>query len=64
MKENGINRLATKMQFDELEGLALTLDLDTHYFLNSKAALCKSGLPRYVTFEGNAYFELGGIDRH
>ena len=45
MKENGISRLATKMEFDEVEGLPLALDLDTHYFLNSKAALCSSGLP-------------------
>ena len=61
--DNGISRLATKMAFDEVEGLPLALDLDTHYFLNSKAALCTSGLPRYVAFERNAYFELQSIDR-
>ena len=53
MKENGISHLATKMELDEVEGLPLALDLETHYFLNSKAALCNSGLPRYVTFEGD-----------
>ena len=63
MEENGISCLATKMEFDEVEGLPLALDLDTHYFLNSKAALCTSGLPRYVTLEGNAYLDLEGIDR-
>ena len=31
-----------------MEGFPLAVDLDTHYFLNSKAALCTSGLPRYV----------------
>ncbi|KAL8826827.1 MAG: hypothetical protein Q9191_003564 [Dirinaria sp. TL-2023a] len=46
MEEHGINCLATKTAFDEVEGLPLALDLDTHYFLNSKAALCNSGLPR------------------
>ena len=45
MKEHGISRLATKMEFDDVEGLPLALDLDTHYFLNSKAALSSSGLP-------------------
>lgn len=49
MKENGIDRLVAKMELDELEGFPLTLDLETHYFLNSKAALCQSGLPRYVS---------------
>lgn len=49
MKENGIDRLVVKMELDELEGFPLALDLETHYFLNSKAALCQSGLPRYVS---------------
>ena len=63
LNEYGVNRLATKTAFDGVEGLPLTLDLDTHYFLNSKAALCTSGLPRYVRFEFKAYFKLEGIDR-
>ena len=48
MEENGLDLLAAKMELDELEGFPLAVDLDTHYFLNSKAALCTSGLPRYV----------------
>lgn len=50
MEEIGADLLAAKMEFDQLEGFPLALDLDTHYFLNSKAALCTSGLPRYVFF--------------
>ena len=48
MEEIGADLLAAKMEFDQLEGFPLAVDLDTHYFLNSKAALCTSGLPRYV----------------
>lgn len=44
----GADFLAAKMEFDQLEGFPLVVDLDTHYFLNSKAALCTSGLPTYV----------------
>lgn len=47
-KANRIDLLASKSVLDELEGSPLTLDLETHYFLNSKAALSTSGLPRYV----------------
>lgn len=47
-KANRIDLLAVKAALDELEGSPLTLDLETHYFLNSKAALSTSGLPRYV----------------
>ena len=57
MEEHGIGCLATKMEFDELEGLPFALDLDSHYFLNSKAALCRSGLPRYVRSRRTIYFE-------
>ncbi|KAL8906863.1 MAG: hypothetical protein Q9171_006097 [Xanthocarpia ochracea] len=46
-REQGIDLLAAKMEFDQLEDLPLALDLDTHYFLSSKAALCTSGLPRH-----------------
>ena len=53
MKEIEADLLAAKMEFDQLEGFPLALNLDTHYFLNSKAALCTSGLPRYVFFELN-----------
>lgn len=48
IKEIGVDPLATKMELDNLEGFPLAVDLDTHYFLNLKAALCNSGLPRYV----------------
>lgn len=44
--ENGIDIMLTKMDVDGLERLPLAIDLDTHYFLNTKAALCTSGLPR------------------
>lgn len=57
MDEIGADLLATKTEFDELEGFPLAVDLDTHYFLNSKAALCNSGLPRYV-YELSVVFEL------
>ena len=49
MEQNEIDLLAAKMEFDELEGFPLVVDLDTHYYLNSKAALCTSGLPRYAS---------------
>ena len=45
LKENDIDILAIKMELDDLERLPVILSLDTHYFLNSKAALCTSGLP-------------------
>lgn len=43
-----VDLFSSKLALDGLEGLPLTVELDTHYFLNSKAALCASGLPRYV----------------
>ena len=48
MAEIEADLLATKTDLDQLEGFPLVVDLDTHYFLNSKAALCTSGLPTYV----------------
>ncbi|KAL8756013.1 MAG: hypothetical protein Q9184_004635 [Pyrenodesmia sp. 2 TL-2023] len=54
MEANGIDLLAAKMDWDELEGFPSAIDLDTHYFLNSKAALCTSGLPRYVSHQAEA----------
>ncbi|KAL8900822.1 MAG: hypothetical protein Q9207_005513 [Kuettlingeria erythrocarpa] len=45
MAANGIDLLVAKMELDELEGFPCAIDLDTHYFLNTKAALCTSGLP-------------------
>ncbi|KAL8653801.1 MAG: hypothetical protein Q9210_001883 [Variospora velana] len=45
MVANGIDLLIAKMELDELEGFPLAIDPDTHYFLNTKAALCASGLP-------------------
>ncbi|KAL8822844.1 MAG: hypothetical protein Q9191_006431 [Dirinaria sp. TL-2023a] len=44
-KANRIELLAVKAAIDEIEGSPVTLDLETHYFLNSKAALSTSGLP-------------------
>ena len=40
-----IDLLATKKELDELEGFPVAVNLDMHYFLNSKAALANSGLP-------------------
>ena len=45
LKENDVDILAIKMELDDLERFPVILSLDTHYFLNSKAALCTSGLP-------------------
>lgn len=45
LEEHGIDLLAPKMDLDGLENFPLTIDLETHYFLNSKAALFTSGLP-------------------
>ncbi|KAG8528512.1 uncharacterized protein KY384_007430 [Bacidia gigantensis] len=49
---NGFDLLAAKMEFDDLEGVPLAVDLETHYFLNSKAALATSGLPSCTGFRG------------
>ena len=54
MVANGIDLLVPKMELDELEGFPLAIDLDTHYFINTKAALCTSGLPRYVRHQVTA----------
>lgn len=48
LKENNIDLLVVKAEFDGLENSALALDFDTLYFLNSKATLCISRLLRYV----------------
>ena len=48
LEENEIDSLMAKMELDELEGYPVAMSLDTHYFLNSKAALATSGLPTYV----------------
>ena len=48
MVEVEADLLVMKMELDQLEGFPLVIDLDTHYFLNSKATLCTSGLPTYV----------------
>lgn len=48
MKANNIDLLVVKIDYDGLEGFPLAVSHDTHYFLNSKAALCTSGLPRYA----------------
>lgn len=45
LEEHGIDLLAHKLNLDGLEHFPLTIDLENHYFLNSKAALFASGLP-------------------
>ena len=45
LKEHAIDLLAPRSSLDGLEAFPLTLDLETHYFLNSKGALFASGLP-------------------
>lgn len=45
LRENGIDEVAPKMHLDQLEGHPLTVNPDTTYFINTKAALCESGLP-------------------
>lgn len=45
MEEHGIDRLEYKIVLDDLESYPLTHSLETHWFLNSKAALARSGLP-------------------
>ena len=44
-RESGINRSAAGMELDELQAFHLTVNLDSLYLLNSKAALYTSGLP-------------------
>ncbi|KAA6415437.1 MAG: hypothetical protein FRX48_00152 [Lasallia pustulata] len=57
LKKHGIDLLAPKLGLDGLEAFPLTLDLETHYFLNSKGALFASGLP---TPQGQL-IELGSV---
>ncbi|KAK3290322.1 uncharacterized protein B0H64DRAFT_427854 [Chaetomium fimeti] len=45
VKEHGIDRLEYKVVLDGLDKYPLTHDLETHWMLNSKAALARSGLP-------------------
>ncbi|KAK4157362.1 hypothetical protein C8A00DRAFT_40207 [Chaetomidium leptoderma] len=45
MKEHKIDKLEYKVTVDGLEDYPLTHDLETHWHLNSKAALARSGLP-------------------
>ncbi|KAL8688882.1 MAG: hypothetical protein Q9218_005312 [Villophora microphyllina] len=53
----GSELLTSKAVLDGLDGMPLAVDLDTISFLNSKAALCESGLPSPKTalVELNAY---------
>jgi len=48
IEETGADVLAVKIEFDQLEEFSLAINLDTHYFFNSKTALFISGLPRYI----------------
>ena len=51
MREHNIDLLAPKILIDELQDFPFTVSPDTNYFLNSKAAISLSGLPRYVFFD-------------
>ncbi|KAK3367240.1 hypothetical protein B0T24DRAFT_581829 [Lasiosphaeria ovina] len=55
--EHGIAQIAYKVVLDGLARYPLTHPLDAHWFLNSKAALARSGLPtprtRIVEIEGH-----------
>jgi hypothetical protein len=44
-RQHGIDRIAYKVALDQLDRYPLTVDLETAWFLNSKAALAGSGLP-------------------
>lgn len=45
LEKRGIDKIMCKVVLDQLEGLPLTVPTDTTWFLNSKAALARSGLP-------------------
>jgi len=45
LREHAIDMIAYKLALDSLAAYPLTVDLDTHWFLNSKAGLARSGLP-------------------
>ncbi|KAK4674600.1 hypothetical protein QC763_122100 [Podospora pseudopauciseta] len=45
MKEYGIDKITYKIVADGLESYPLTHSLETHWILNSKAGLARSGLP-------------------
>jgi hypothetical protein len=45
VKQHGIDQLQYKIALDDLASYPLTHDLEAHWFLNSKAALARSGLP-------------------
>ena len=45
LKPHNIDLLAYKVALDDLEAYPVTVPLETHWFLNSKVALCQSGLP-------------------
>ncbi|KAL8377157.1 hypothetical protein RB595_008029 [Gaeumannomyces hyphopodioides] len=48
VEEAGIDLLACKLMIDGLERYDLVVPAETHWFLNSKAALAQSGLPTPV----------------
>lgn len=54
MEANGIDLLVPKVILDQIEGFPLAIDLDTHYHINTKPAICTSGLPRYVGHQATA----------
>ena len=45
LKENGIDMLTCKVVLDQLEAYPPVVELDQHWYCNSKEALARSGLP-------------------
>lgn len=45
LKEHGLDLLACKLVLDGLSDYPMTYDLEKHWYLNSKEALARSGLP-------------------
>ncbi|KAK3372194.1 hypothetical protein B0H63DRAFT_484047 [Podospora didyma] len=62
IKAHGIDKLAYKVVLDDLEAYPLTHDLDTHWYLNSKASLAHSGLPtpRAEIIDAEGFAEAAG----
>ena len=58
VKDAGIDLIAYKLVLDDLEAYDLVVPPETHWYLNSKEALAKSGLPALkctvITIEGHS----------
>ncbi|KAM0272196.1 hypothetical protein ACHAQH_008819 [Verticillium albo-atrum] len=66
VKEKGIDVIAYKLMVDGLEGYDLIVEPDVHWFVNSKDALAKSGLPtpkcEVIELEGHGGEQRGCCD--